>query len=305
LGPSAGPDAATKRKNNNNNNNNNNNGDDIEDSDNVIESKIDSVNHLDSVENFQKAFYDKPKFNIPVDSESDIYYVGGSDSVAEKHLNVHLPGSDGIVTEESVKIVINTEEPENSSESDSKVLVSNMAAVALTSNNLGTPQIADPQQITSGKMSDAFLSGAKEDLLGKGTADESMKNRCEEVMRGRCDTLNMGDSNRVVEEWEEQEKATEKFSKEEQTASEKEKEDSVVPRKKEKMEINYSVKKSCTTKMEPSAPVLQQQDQQAGAVVRRRDFGPRAGKDHLLANRRSVPTAARDKKRSSTEILGA
>ncbi|PNF23419.1 hypothetical protein B7P43_G10599, partial [Cryptotermes secundus] len=311
----------SSNKNYNNNNNNNNGDEDNNGSDNVIESKIDSVNHLDSVENFQKAFYDKPKFNIPIDAESDYYSVGGSDFTAvpgdEKDLNVSLPVSD------SETFVINAEEPESSVESDSEVLMANMAAIALSSNNIGTSPVVEPQQITRSKMSDAFLSGAKEDLLGKGSPDEgSIRSKCEEVMNtlesvGRCahhcSSLNVEDSNRVAEEWEDEEKAVEKFSKEEQTASEKEKdEDSVVPRKKEKMEINYSVKKnrsnSCTSKMElqqaSSAPVLQQQEEQDGAVVRRRDFGPRSGRDHMLANRRSVPTAARDKKRSSTEILG-
>ncbi|KAL0273901.1 UNVERIFIED_CONTAM: hypothetical protein PYX00_006468 [Menopon gallinae] len=47
---------------NNNNNNNNNNG-------NVEISE--SVNHLDSVENFQKAFYDKPKFDIGEDAKPE------------------------------------------------------------------------------------------------------------------------------------------------------------------------------------------------------------------------------------------
>lgn len=321
-------DGVTGSNNNYNNNNNNNNGDeDNNGSDKVVESKIDSVNHLDSVENFQKAFYDKPKFNIPVDAELDCYSVGGSDSIAipgdEKDLNVYLPVSDIIVTEDSEKIVINAEEPESSAESDNEVLVTNMAAIALNSNNIGTSPVVEPQQITHSKMSDAFLSGAKEDLLGKGSADEgSIRSKCEEVLStfesvGRCtrhcNSINVEDSNRVVEEWEDEEKAVEKFSKEEQTASEKEKdEDSVVPRKKEKMEINYSVKKnrsnSCTSKMElqqtSSTPILQHQEEQDGAVVRRRDFGPRSGRDLMLANRRSVPTVARDKKRSSTEILG-
>lgn len=45
---------------NNINNNNNNNEEDLE-------YKIDSVNRLDSVENIQKVFYDKPKLNIPLD----------------------------------------------------------------------------------------------------------------------------------------------------------------------------------------------------------------------------------------------
>ncbi|PSN35609.1 hypothetical protein C0J52_24480 [Blattella germanica] len=324
-----GDSRSNNNYNNNNNNNNNNNGDD--DVDDSVESKIDSVNHLDSVENFQKAFYDKPKFNIPVEPELECCCGAVSEINAvvpdvEKDLNVNIPESENTVVEESVteKIVINSEEHENSVESECKVLVNNMAAISLAGNNIGTPPVADPQQINTAKMSDAFLSGAKEDLLAKGAADDStIRNKCDEVMRdldavNQCDNdcnalKSGGDSNRVIEEWEEKEnKSVEKFSKEEQTTSEKEKdEDSVVPRKKEKMEINYSVKKSrsnsCSSNVElqpAPSPVQQPQQEQGGAVVRRREFGPRGGRDLVLANRRSVPAAARDKKRSSTEILG-
>ncbi|XP_021920113.1 uncharacterized protein LOC110830044 [Zootermopsis nevadensis] len=321
LHPSDTDDTEEERDTGNKNCNNNNNGEeDIDDSDNETESKIDSVNHLDSVENFQKDFYDKPKFNIPVDAELDCYCVDGSESVAavddEKDLNVRLPESENIVTADSKNV--SAEELE----SDSKVLVTNMAAIALTCNNIDTPLI-DSQQINCSKMSDAFLSSAKEDLLCKNTTEEgSVRNKCEDVMSclnslepcsGDANILNMGDSNRAVEEWEEMEKSIEKFNKEEQISNEKEQDDDlVVPRKKEKMEINYSVKKSrsnsCASNMDmlqvASAPVLEQQEQQVDAVVRWRDFGPRGGRDHVLANRRSVPTAACDKKRSSTEILG-
>jgi hypothetical protein len=302
-------------------NNNNNVDEDIDDSDNDTESKIDSVNHLDSVENFQKAFYDKPKFNIPVDAEFDCRCVDGSDSIVvlndEKDLNVHSLESENTVTADSGNV--DTE----GLESDSKVLVTNMAAIALTRNNIGTPVVINSQQVICSKMSDAFLSNAKEDLLCKCSADEgNTKNKCEDVTS--CFTsvgpytddgniLNMGDSNRVAEEWEQMEKSIEKFNKEEQTSNENEKDDdSVVPRKKEKTEINYSAKNSrsdsCTSNMDllqaATAPVLEQQEQQVGAIVRWRDFGPRGGRDHVLANRRSIPMAACDKKRSSTEILG-
>jgi len=309
-----------------NNNNNNNNGDEhTDDFLSVIESMIDSVNHLDSVENFQKDFYNKPKFNIPVDSDLDCYCVGERDCISvvpldRKDLNVHLPESD-ILPKDGAEIVINTEEPENSAEIDREILVTNMAGIAVTSNTIATSPGVEPYQINSSKMSDAFLSGAKEDLLGCGTAEEgSVRIKRQDVMNGLdcvglcaegCKSRNMEDSNRFVEEWEKEERAIEKFSKEEQTASEKEKEDdSVVPRKKEKMEINYSVKKnrsnSCTNRMDlqPSAPVLQQQEQLAGAIVRRHDFGSRGARDHVLANRRSVPAGIREKKQSSTEILG-
>ena len=126
-----------------------------------------------------------------------------------------------------------------------------------------------------------------------------------------CNSRNMEDSNRVAEGWEKEERGIEKFSKENQTASEKEKDDdSVVPRKKENMEINYSVNKnrssSCTSKMylQPSAPVLQQQEHLADAIVRCNNFGSRGARDHVLANRLSLPAGTRDKKQSSTEILG-
>lgn len=318
-------EAYTGSNNNYNNNNNNNNGDEDNNGyEHGIESKIDSVNHLDSVENFQKAFYDKPKFNIPVDSELDYYSVGGSDSIAlpddEKDLNVHLPVSDAIVTEGLEQIVYNTEEAETGVERDREVLVTNMAAVSISHNNIGTSRVGESQQMTCSKMADAFLSGAKEDLLGKCSDEGTTRSKCQEVMSdlevggqcGRhCNSLKVEDSNRALEECEDEDKAVEKFSKEELTTSEKEKdEDSVVPRKKEKMEINYSVKKnrSQVGKMDlqqtSSTAVLQQQEEQGCAVVRRRDFGPRSGRDHMMANRRSVPTAARDKKRSSTEILG-
>jgi hypothetical protein len=306
----------------NNNNNNNNGREHTDDCLSVIESKIDSVNHLDSVENFQKHFYDKPKFNIPV--ESDCYCVGHGDCISVvpldgKDLNVHLPESD-VLPKDGAEIAVSTEEPENSAEVDRETLVTNMAAIAVSSNTIAASPGVDPHQMNSSKMSDAFLSGAKEDLLGCGTTEEdSVRIKHEDVMigldcAGLCaesgNSRNLEDSNRVVEEWEKKETAIEKFSKE-QTASEKEKDDdSVVPRKKEKMEINYSVKKnrskSCTNKMDlqPSAPVLQQQEQLAGAVVRRHDFGSRGARDHVLANRRSVPAGTREKKQSSTEILG-
>ncbi|XP_044743289.1 putative uncharacterized protein DDB_G0282133 [Chrysoperla carnea] len=66
--------------NTNNNNNNNNNNEEVVggggDSgvsivDEGEEFKIDSVNRLDSVENISKVFYDKPKFNLPLE-ESDV-----------------------------------------------------------------------------------------------------------------------------------------------------------------------------------------------------------------------------------------
>jgi len=309
-----------------NNNNNNNNGDEHTiDCLSVIESMIDSVNHLESVENFQKDFYDKPKFNIPVDSDLDGYCVDDRNCIsvvplAGKDLNVLLPESD-ISPRDGAEIVINTEEPENIAEIGREILVTNMAAIAVTSSAMATSPGVDPHQINSSKMSDAFLSGAKEDLLGCGTAEEgSVRVKRQEVMNGLdcvglspegCNSRNLEDSNRVVEKWEKEERAIEKFSKEEQTASEKEKEDdSVIPRKKEKMEINCSVKKnrsnSCASKMDlqPSAPGLQQQEQLAGAIVRRHDFGSRGARDHVLANRRSVPAGIREKKQTSTEILG-
>jgi hypothetical protein len=319
-------DTCNNNNNYKNSNNNNNNGDErTDDCVSVIESTIDSVNHLDSVENFQKNFYDKPKFNIPIDSDLNCYCVGDRDCISvvpldRKDLNVHLPESD-ILPKDDAEVVINSEEPENSTEIDRDILVTNMATIAVTSNTTATSPGVDPHQINSSKMSDAFLSGAKEDLLGCGATEEgSVRIKRQDVMNGLdcvglraegCNSHNVEDSNRVVEEWEKKETTIEKFSKEEQTASEKEKDDDlVVPRKKEKMEINYSVKKnrsnSCTSKMDwqPSAPVSQQPEQLASAKVRRPDFGSRGSRDHVLANRRSVPTGTREKKQSSAEILG-
>jgi len=259
---------------------------------------IDSVNHLDSVENFQKDFYDKPKFNIPADSDLDCYCVGERDCISvvpldRKGLNVHLPESD-ILPKDLAEFVINTEEPENSAGIEREILVTNMAAIAVTGNTIATSPGVDPHEINCSKMSDAFLSDAKEDLLGCGTAEEgSVRIKRQDVMNGLdcvglCavgyNSRNMEDSNRVVEEWEKETTTIEKLSKEEQTASEKEKDDdSVVPRKKEKMEINYSIKKnrsnSCTSKMD-----LQQQEHlAAGAIVRRQ--GSRAGQETFGACR--------------------
>ena len=282
---------------NNNYNNNNNNNNEEEDSDNAVESKIDSVNHLDSVENFQKAFYDKPKFNIPVEPDCCCADTHGGVPDVEKDLNVIVPKTEKIVIEDSEKLASNSD---SGVDSDSN----NMAATALVGNNVVTPSVSESQQINPNKMTDAFLSGAKEDLLAKGVTDEdNIKSKCEDkdAMKGvgRC-ADKIGDSNRVVEEWkEEEEKSVEKFTKEEQTASEKEKdEDSVVPRKKEKMEINYNMKKSRSNSC--SSNIEHESEQQGAGVVRRREFGPRASRDQMLANRRSVPAA----KRSSTEILG-
>lgn len=71
-------DTATKINSDANNINNNNNNDDVE-------YKIDSVNRLDSVENIQKVFYDKPKLNIPLefDSEKQANCLGNSNSSEE------------------------------------------------------------------------------------------------------------------------------------------------------------------------------------------------------------------------------
>lgn len=62
---SAGTKYLTETNTNNINNNNNNN----EETEYPID-KIDSVNRLDSVENIQKVFYDKPVFNIPLECEN-------------------------------------------------------------------------------------------------------------------------------------------------------------------------------------------------------------------------------------------
>ena len=297
-----------------NKNNNNNNGDErTDDCLSVVEYMIDSVNNLDSTENFQKGFYDKPKFNIPVDSDLDSYCVGDRYCISavpldRKELNVRLP-----------EIVINTEEPDKSAKIEREFLVTNMAVIAVTSNTIATSPGVDPHQINSSKMSDASLSAANEDLLGCGAAEKgNAKNKRQDIMNGLdcvelcaegCNSRNMENSNRVVEE-SEKETTIEKFNKDEQTASEREKDDSVLPRKKEKIEINYSVKRnrsnSCTNKtdLQPSTPVLQQQKHLAGAIVSRHDFEPRGARDHVLANRFSVPAVTREKKQASTQILG-
>lgn len=92
--------------NNINNNNNNNN---IEDDDTSIEQQfeqidhIDSVNRLDSVENIQKVFYDKPVFNIEedsdvVNSESCSNSNTSGDDDTEVHLNIKIEEQPTITT---------------------------------------------------------------------------------------------------------------------------------------------------------------------------------------------------------------
>lgn len=172
------------------------------------------VNHLDSVDNFQKAFYDKPKFNLPADGDKDL-----------------------------------------------NVVVDKMAGLTLA---------------TGDKMSDAFLSGAKEDLtlLKMVVATDSNRVKEEEQQQQLVQEEVVVAEQRPVTDNDEED-GNEKFSSEQ---SEKEE----VPRKKEKMEeINYNVKKIPDT-----------------VPVRRRETINR-----VQGNRRSVP-AAREKKKASPEIFG-
>nr|CAD7200285.1 unnamed protein product [Timema douglasi] len=244
-----------------------------------------------------KAFYDKPKFNIPVDSLDDCLCCGSVvDSDPEKHLNVQFPDTNivdvGETKEHEVNIVGDPEtkqEDESSNvsasvESDSGVSVTNMATITLTNNisatAMGSPALSETKKIDSGKMEEAFLPAVVKE-------EPPLREEYEVMKRLGSDDASV-DSNRASEKCD---SGTEKFCKEEQTSKEKEKDDdSVIPRKKEKMELNYSYMSS-----------IQDLNPGGGGVVRRREAGTRSGRD--LANRRSLP-AVRDKSKSSAEILG-
>ncbi|CAG2056137.1 unnamed protein product [Timema podura] len=218
------------------------------------------------------------------------------DSDPQKHLNVQFPDTNivdvGETKEHEVNIVGDPEtkqEDESSNvsasvESDSGVSVTDMATITLTNNisatAMGSPALSEPKKIDSGKMGDAYLPVV--------VKEEPPLREEYEVMKRRGSDDASVDSNRASEKCD---SGTEKFCKEEQTSKEKEKDDdSVIPRKKEKMELNYSYMSS-----------IQDLNPGGGGVVRRREAGTRSGRD--LANRRSLP-AVRDKSKSSAEILG-
>ena len=64
-------------------NNNNNNGNGNQEEGTTDDSGVDSVNRLDSIENIQKVFYDKPIFNIPLEG----YKLGNVDEASTSNSN--------------------------------------------------------------------------------------------------------------------------------------------------------------------------------------------------------------------------
>lgn len=159
------------------------------------------------------------------------------------------------------------------------------------------------------KVADAFLSEAREPIPDASVEkqlfsqkEEKTKINAENAEKMEIETESIKkhdkprrDSNREMEEQKVETKmeieGTEKFCKEDKTKDDVEKdEDSAVPRKKEKIDINYVKKRRDSS-------------QQIGSLITipRRELGGRNREN--LANRRSVP-AAREKKRTSPEILG-
>nr|CAD7256411.1 unnamed protein product [Timema shepardi] len=262
----------------------------------------------DSLGDFEEAQQSCSSSSLDVSPQGDEYRcfshddLSDSDSMSsdgnypEKHLNVQFPDTNivdvGETKEHEVNIVGDPEtkqEDESSNvrasvESDSGVSVTNMATITLTNNisatTMGSPALSETKKIDSGKMEDAFLPAVVKE-------EPPLREEYEVMKRLGSDDASV-DSNRASEKCD---SGTEKFCKEEQTSKEKEKDDdSVIPRKKEKMELNYSYMSS-----------IQDLNPGGGGVVRRREAGTRSGRD--LANRRSLP-AVREKSKSSAEILG-
>ncbi|KRT82270.1 hypothetical protein AMK59_4281, partial [Oryctes borbonicus] len=89
----------TETTNNINNNNNNN-----EETEYPID-KIDSVNRLDSVENIQKVFYDKPVFNIPLECENLKRIICESEEASTSNSN--QVSDDDLETTQGTKLDLN------------------------------------------------------------------------------------------------------------------------------------------------------------------------------------------------------
>ncbi|XP_075213667.1 uncharacterized protein LOC142319879 [Lycorma delicatula] len=236
---------------NSNNNDNNNHNNSNNNNNNNIENlcNIDSVNQLDSVHH--KTFYDTPKFNLPVDS------------ITTDLANVNLKSFDTQLNKVKDLNISNCEGKNNLENLEVKcfnkkqdqsdcVQVSDMAT-----NIVGFELLKE-----NNKMADAFLSGVKDEIR-----------QCEDTNRNS-------------------EKLFDKLTKEDQEkeTNDKEKEDDpVIPRKKEKMEINYNVKKGW----------VQAQSSNLTVTCRPRSDVPRSS----LANRRSLPSM-REKKKTSPEVMG-
>lgn len=127
------------------------------------------------------------------------------------------------------------------------------------------------------KTTDALLSNAQDLIKNLEKDFLQQKMDCTEI------NYNGNIDNRKTEEF---------ISKEEKNRNDNEKdEDSMVPRKKEKMEINYVKKRK-----NPNQTIA------SLITIPRRELTGK-NRELIAANRRSLP-AAREKKRPSSEILG-
>lgn len=122
----------------NNINNNNNNEHDIE-------YKIDSVNRLDSVENIQKVFYDKPKLNIPLEFD-------GAD-LSEKQNNLVNSASEEVGAEANANADANADadvDAEVEADAEAEASSSNSSSEDFEGNlpdsEHSDPEITDPNE---------------------------------------------------------------------------------------------------------------------------------------------------------------
>ncbi|RZF38558.1 hypothetical protein LSTR_LSTR006153 [Laodelphax striatellus] len=250
---------------NDDNNNNANNSERIRNAtDENLICAVDSVNQLSG--DSYKTFYDTPKFNIPVENiTSDVRNISLEyDSPPKAPLGKNL------------------EDLKTGSELLSEVYSAYDKCVGRNSTNMATNIVAIDLLKDTNKMADAFLSGVKDEIKP---------------------TVLCKDTNKTVED------ILDKLNKDEKGKSpageKKEKEDdAVVPRKKEKMEINYSVKKnwSHSNSSSSSAAASAGPGSQGLLTCRARPESTRSASS--IANRRSLPMM-REKKKISPESLGS
>lgn len=317
--------------NNNINNNNNNNEEVLTEGpgpENVqeiadVEFKIDSVNRLDSVENISKVFYDKPKFNIPLDDaelniQIDENVASGVQKVLEKESNQisssisidNIIGDFGKEIEQAIEhlslsleksvepLQQHAEEPVKLINLKGKTVLrektievrESIVKMETIVPTIETVAIIKPFHVETikSKMADAFLSDQRDDIITN-TADIKMKD-VEEIDSNKISSpekvLEKKDCEAVVAEV----VSVEKFCKEE--LADKEKDDSdVVPKKKEKLEV-----------------IVPKKELGMG-VVQRREYTGR-NRSELMANRRSAPPSTvasshrstAEKKRTSPDL---
>lgn len=351
--------------NNINNNNNNNNNEDYH---------IDSVNRLDSVENIQKVFYDKPVVVFDDEKASTTEFEEESDSSNKSdkalsasdvatnqtdvktlsqsatHENIvgdfeqEIQQEFGRITQENNSIFdepYELPEEEKNIIQDLKEAVEKLAKIA----DLPTPtaiyyniepNLDEPFQLAENnfKPEEEFkeveqeiqkIVEEQEQKLQEETMELAVENNLKELSNKIKDAFlsngqenlvlemmdhRVRDSNKELEEIESTikkiksemlaEEEIEKFSKEHAMKEEKEQDcwlsKDVIPRKKEKIEMNCPKSKAVKKRRD--------YNQQFGSLITfpRREMGARS-RDNL--NRRSVPMGRNDnKKRNNSEILG-